>query len=171
VQPEGPGAIRRAAAVERQLSPRNSPNSARSRPQATCRSGRQLCSSTGRPLGSGIPPRFCRPSAWRAERWGVRRPEAAEFGRSFEQNLIEVRGRVGLSQAGTAERAGLDRTEINLLEHGRRVPRLDTIVKARRALEVQPCALLRGMAWKLDPPQMSLARSSTRRKSTAKFVD
>lgn len=50
-------------------------------------------------------------------------------------------------------RAGLNRTEINLLEYGRRVPRLDTIVKLAGAVEVQPCALLTGLAWVLDPPK------------------
>ncbi|HET9153154.1 MAG TPA: helix-turn-helix transcriptional regulator [Solirubrobacterales bacterium] len=74
-------------------------------------------------------------------------------GRRFGENLVEMRGRAGLSQIGTAERAGLDRTEINLLEHGQRVPRLDTIVKLAGAVEVQPCALLKGLAWELDPPE------------------
>jgi len=41
-------------------------------------------------------------------------------GRRFGENLVEMPGRAGLSQIGTAERAGLNRTEINLLEHGRR---------------------------------------------------
>jgi hypothetical protein len=41
----------------------------------------------------------------------------------------------------------------NLLEHGRRVPRLDTIVKLAGAVEVEPCALLTGLAWELDPPK------------------
>jgi transcriptional regulator with XRE-family HTH domain len=80
-------------------------------------------------------------------------PQAAELSRRFGQNLVELRGRAGLSQVGTAERAGLNRTEINLLEHGRRVPRLDTIVKLAGAVEVQPCALLMGLAWELDPPK------------------
>lgn len=80
-------------------------------------------------------------------------PQAAELGLRFAQNLVELRGRVGLSQVATAERAGLDRTEINLLEHGRRLPRLDTLVKLARAVEVEPCALLRGMAWELEPPK------------------
>ncbi|MGN6256078.1 MAG: helix-turn-helix domain-containing protein [Solirubrobacterales bacterium] len=82
-----------------------------------------------------------------------RGPQAMAVGRRFGKNLIELRGRVGLSQIGTAERAGLNRTEINLLEHGRRVPRLDTIVKLAGAVEVEPCALLMGMAWRLDPPK------------------
>jgi transcriptional regulator with XRE-family HTH domain len=79
-----------------------------------------------------------------------RERQAVELGWRFGQNLVELRGRVGLSQIGTAERAGLNRTEINLLEHGRRVPRLDTIVKLAGAVEVEPCALLAGLAWELD---------------------
>lgn len=82
-----------------------------------------------------------------------RGPQAMAVGRRFGENLVEMRGRAGLSQIGTAERAGLNRTEINLLEHGRRVPRLDTIVKLAGAVEVEPCALLTGLAWKLDPPK------------------
>ncbi|HEX5592322.1 MAG TPA: helix-turn-helix transcriptional regulator [Solirubrobacterales bacterium] len=80
-------------------------------------------------------------------------PQAGELGWRFGQNLVELRGRAGLSQIGTAERAGLNRTEINLLEHGRRVPRLDTIVKLAGAVEVEPCVLLKGLAWVLDPPK------------------
>jgi len=79
--------------------------------------------------------------------------QAVELGWRFGQNLVELRGRAGLSQIGTAERAGLNRTEINLLEHGRRVPRLDTIVKLAGAVEVEPCALLTGLAWDLDSPE------------------
>ena len=78
--------------------------------------------------------------------------EAAALGCRFGQNLIVLRRRVGLSQVGTAERAGLDRTEIGLLERGRRVPRLDTVVKLGGAVEVQPCVLLEGMVWNLDRP-------------------
>jgi DNA-binding XRE family transcriptional regulator len=76
---------------------------------------------------------------------------ATEFSRCFGENLVELRGRVALSQMGVAERADLDRSEINLLEHGRRVPRLDTVLKLAGAFEVQPCELLAGMAWKLNP--------------------
>jgi transcriptional regulator with XRE-family HTH domain len=80
-------------------------------------------------------------------------PEAVKASRHFGRNLVEFRRRVGLSQQGTAERAGLHRTEISLIERGQRLPRLDTIVKLAGALEVEPCALLEGMAWKLDPPK------------------
>ena len=80
-------------------------------------------------------------------------PQAVTFGRSLGKNLVEFRGRVGLSQQGTAERAGLHRTEVALIEAGKRVPRLDTIVKLAGAVEVEPCALLMGMAWELEPPK------------------
>jgi transcriptional regulator with XRE-family HTH domain len=81
------------------------------------------------------------------------RPQAAKFSRHLGRNLVELRGRVGLSQQGTADRAGLHRTEVALIEGGKRIPRLDTIVKLAGAVEVEPCALLMGMAWKLDPPK------------------
>ncbi|HXR60337.1 MAG TPA: hypothetical protein VN732_03315 [Solirubrobacterales bacterium] len=39
-------------------------------------------------------------------------PQAAEVSRLLGRNLVEFRGRVGLSQQGTADRAGLHRTEV-----------------------------------------------------------
>lgn len=80
-------------------------------------------------------------------------PQAVAFGRRLGKNLVEFRGHVGLSQQSTAERAGLHRTEVALIEAGKRVPRLDTIVKLAGAVEVEPCALLMGMAWELEPPK------------------
>jgi transcriptional regulator with XRE-family HTH domain len=77
----------------------------------------------------------------------------AALGCRFGRNLVELRRRVGLSQTGTAERAGLHRTEICLLERGLRVPRLDTVVKLAGAVEAPAWELLAGMAWKLDPPK------------------
>jgi transcriptional regulator with XRE-family HTH domain len=76
-----------------------------------------------------------------------------EVARHFGQNLAERRRQVGLSQDGAAERAGLHRTEVALIEVGKRLPRLDTVVKLAGALEVEPCALLRGMAWELEEPK------------------
>jgi transcriptional regulator with XRE-family HTH domain len=80
-------------------------------------------------------------------------PQAAEVSRLLGRNLVELRGRVGLSQQGTADRAGLHRTHVAMIEAGQRLPRLDTIVKLAGAVEVEPCALLTGMAWELDPPK------------------
>lgn len=59
-----------------------------------------------------------------------RGPLAAALGRRFDLNLIELRGRVGLSQIGTAERAGLTRSKIGLLERGGASSRLDSCAAA-----------------------------------------
>lgn len=76
--------------------------------------------------------------------------QTAALGHRFGKNLTELRGRVGLSQIGTADRAGLHRTEVAPVEHGRRIPRLDTLVKLAGAVEVAPCELLTGMSWRLN---------------------
>lgn len=76
--------------------------------------------------------------------------QVAGLSRRFAGNLVSSRRRSDLSQAETAERAGLHRTEISLLERGLRVPRLDTIVQLAAGVEVEPCDLLAGMVWRLD---------------------
>lgn len=75
---------------------------------------------------------------------------AEQFGR----NLFMARRRAWLSQEKLAELAGLHRTEIGLLENGRREPRLSTFVKLVEALEVQPKQLLKGLLTETtgDPP-------------------
>ena len=60
-------------------------------------------------------------------------------------NLRRHRGRAGLSQEALAERCELDRTEISLLERGMRFPRLDTLVRLARGLQVAPGELLEGI--------------------------
>jgi len=75
--------------------------------------------------------------------------QAVECAHLLGQNLADLREARDLSQMLTAERAGLHRTEISLIERGRRVPQLDTIVKLAGALEVDPCVLLAGLAWDL----------------------
>jgi transcriptional regulator with XRE-family HTH domain len=80
-------------------------------------------------------------------------PQALAAAQQFGRSVAERRRHIGLTQEGTAERAGLHRTEVALIEQGGRLPRLDTIVKLGGALGVEPCDLLVGMAWKLDPPR------------------
>ena len=82
--------------------------------------------------------------------------------RRFGDNLILLRDRVGLSQGELSVRSGLHMTQVGLLERGLRLPRLDTIVKLAGALEVPPCELLTGMAWRLATDQ---GRSGTRREA------
>lgn len=66
----------------------------------------------------------------------------------FGANLARCRKRIGLSQEETAFRAALHRTQIGELERGKRLPRIDTLVKLAGALEVSPEALLEGMVWR-----------------------
>ena len=65
----------------------------------------------------------------------------------FGRNLLAARRRAGFSQEELAAFAALHRTEIGLLEHGRRVPRIDTLVKIAACLAVPPGDLLDGIGW------------------------
>src|SRR5882724_6462435 len=62
-------------------------------------------------------------------------------------NLRAARRSAGLSQEATAKAAGLHRTQIGLMEGGKRMPRLDTILKLAGAIEVEPGELFRGVRW------------------------
>jgi transcriptional regulator with XRE-family HTH domain len=65
----------------------------------------------------------------------------------FGENLLRARRLVGLSQEEVAKRASLHRTAIGMLEHGQRVPRIDTLVKLMAAVETSAADLLDGIAW------------------------
>lgn len=65
------------------------------------------------------------------------------------RNLLSARRRAGFSQEELAAFAALHRTEIGLLENGRRVPRADTLVKLAVCLAVPPGDLLDGIGWAL----------------------
>lgn len=71
-------------------------------------------------------------------------PEVAE---RFGRNLLAARRRAGFSQEELGVFAALHRTEIGLLENGRRVPRIDTLVKLAACLGVPPGDLLAGIDW------------------------
>ncbi len=78
------------------------------------------------------------------------RAETARVGRRFGKNLASRRRQLDISQVETAERSGLHRTEISLLERGLRIPQLDTIIQVAGGVEAEPCDLLAGMVWRLD---------------------
>lgn len=63
----------------------------------------------------------------------------------FAANLRERRLTRGLSQEALGFACGLHRTEISLLERAGRDPRLQTIVRLARALDVEPSDLLSGI--------------------------
>lgn len=63
----------------------------------------------------------------------------------FSQNLRALRTEAGLSQERLAARCRLHRTEISLLERGEREPRLSTMVRLSRGLNVPLTSLLDGI--------------------------
>ena len=63
----------------------------------------------------------------------------------FAANLRKHRARAGLSQQALGYACNLHRTEISLLERGEREPRLSTIVRLARALDIPPAELLDGI--------------------------
>lgn len=70
-----------------------------------------------------------------------------ELRQRFGKNLRQARDKRGLTQEELGFRAGLDRTEISLLERGKREPRLGTLIKLADALEVGPEDLAHGIRW------------------------
>ena len=60
----------------------------------------------------------------------------------FAVNLRRARGAAGLSQEDLSDRSGLHATEISRLERGVREPRLGTIVRIARGLDIAPADLM-----------------------------
>ena len=71
------------------------------------------------------------------------------LGERFGANVVWFRHQAGLTQQELADRAGMNRVSLGELERGRRVPRLDTILKLVAGLEVKHCDLVAWMWW--DP--------------------
>lgn len=61
-----------------------------------------------------------------------------DFTKRFGKNLAHYRRKAALSQDELGIRASLHRTAISELEHGRRVPGIDTLVKLAGALDISP---------------------------------
>jgi transcriptional regulator with XRE-family HTH domain len=61
------------------------------------------------------------------------------------RNVAATRANRGLSQAQVSKRSGVHVTEVSRIERGLREPRLSTIVRLARAMEVKPARLLDGM--------------------------
>lgn len=65
----------------------------------------------------------------------------------FGRNLLKARRHALLSQERLGALAGLHRTEIGLLENGKRMARVDTAIRLAGSLMVDPAVLLAGMQW------------------------
>jgi transcriptional regulator with XRE-family HTH domain len=81
-----------------------------------------------------------------------------EIGAQFGRSLAAQRMRAGLSQEELADRADMHRTAISLSETGKRVPRLDTLLKLAGALGVSVGTLVDGISF--PGSDISSARSS-----------
>lgn len=66
----------------------------------------------------------------------------------FGQSLRRRRRLADLSQRDLAELTQLGHMEISAIERGRRVPRLDTILKLAAGVEATSCELLGGLRWR-----------------------
>lgn len=64
------------------------------------------------------------------------------FVKKFGDNVKKVREDQDMTQEELANKAGLHRTQISLIERGERAPRLDTIERLAKALGVQPSKLI-----------------------------
>jgi transcriptional regulator with XRE-family HTH domain len=62
-------------------------------------------------------------------------------------NLARLREARGLSQEEVANWADLHRTEISLMELGKRTPRIDTIFRVLGALEIDAAEAFKGASW------------------------
>lgn len=70
------------------------------------------------------------------------------IGERFGANLKRARKEAGLQPSELGRLAELHRTEVYALEHGLRVPRLETLLKLSCSLQIPAAVLLEGMAWK-----------------------
>ena len=70
-----------------------------------------------------------------------------EAARKLGRNLWRARRRAGFSQEELGALCGLHRTEIGFVEHGERLPRVDTLMKLAGALELGVQALVEGIEW------------------------
>ncbi|MGC0427596.1 transcriptional regulator with XRE-family HTH domain [Streptomyces sp. SAI-195] len=64
------------------------------------------------------------------------RADLLAYRRHFGDQLRHLRHRAGLTQEALAERAGLDKQAVSLIENARQVPGLDTVWHLARGLDL-----------------------------------
>jgi transcriptional regulator with XRE-family HTH domain len=65
---------------------------------------------------------------------------------TFARNAATARARLHLSQTQVSSRSGIHVTEVSRIERGLRDPRLSTLIRLARALEVDLAGLLEGIS-------------------------
>jgi transcriptional regulator with XRE-family HTH domain len=61
---------------------------------------------------------------------------------NFGTGLRDARKQLGISQEQLADRSGLHRTHVSLIERGQREPSLDTLAKLSRGLQIPPATMI-----------------------------
>jgi transcriptional regulator with XRE-family HTH domain len=61
---------------------------------------------------------------------------------AFGTNLREAREKLGLTQEQVAQRSGVHSTEVSRIEGGKRDPKISTLERLAKAVEVKPGRLL-----------------------------
>jgi transcriptional regulator with XRE-family HTH domain len=84
--------------------------------------------------------------------------EREEVAEGFAANLFMYRRRAGLTQQELADRTGLHRSEIGLLETRRRIPRIDTLIKVCDSVDARPDQLLKEVEWLWDQQRFIVGR-------------
>lgn len=74
----------------------------------------------------------------------------------FGRGVCRRRELLGISQEELAHRAGVHRTLISTIEGGKRLPRLDTLVRLVSALDTSYDELLGGLRW--EPTRVTQGR-------------
>lgn len=97
-----------------------------------------------------------------AQASGDKKSWSMDVSERFGDNILRIRQARRLSQESLAERAGIHRTQMTLIETGRRQPRIETVLKLAGALEVSTDTLFEGIRWDprageflvADPPEL-----------------
>lgn len=73
----------------------------------------------------------------------VRRPRTEDGGMgALGTNLRAAREKLGLTQEQVAQRSGVHSTEVSRIEGGKRDPKVSTVERLAKAVEVKPGRLL-----------------------------
>ena len=85
--------------------------------------------------------------------------------RILGRRLRELRERSGVSQEDFADRCGLHRTAVGLLERGKRMPRLDTLLIIGNGLGIQLTKIVHGIErrGKIGPKIRPASKAKRRR--------
>ncbi len=77
-------------------------------------------------------------------------PFAVEVAERVGRRVRRRRRAIDMTQEELAFRAGIHRTQITLIEKGRRMPYLYTLVKIAGGLGISTCQLFEGITWAPD---------------------